>query len=413
MTNNKEMKIVFLADDFPPKSLGGAGIVACDLADGLKKRGYEIFVITTVQKKEEEGNINMFGFNIFKIYSNYHPRWQPYLSLYNPKTILKVEKIIKRIKPDIVHAHNIHYHLSYDSLRVAKKYAKAVFLTAHDVMLIHTGKLMPKNGNCMFKLSALDQIKDAKKRYNPFRNIIIKHYLKYVDRIFAVSNTLKNVLEVNGIKNIETIYNGIDIGDWQINTKEVENFRKKFGIQNKKVILFGGRLSGAKGGEVILRAISLAIKEVKNIVLLVAGDKDWYAEKMIKLTREIGIYENIRFTGWLQRESMKCAFFVSDICVTPSIYLDPFNLFNIEAGAAKKPVIGTCFGGTMEIIIENKTGYIVNPNKIELMAEKIIDLLKNSEKAKQFGEAGHKRVAEHFLLNLQIDKILKWYKKYV
>ena len=110
---------------------------------------------------------------------------------------------------------------------------------------------------------------------------------------------------------------------------------------------------------------------------------------------------------------MKCAFFSSSVCITPSIYLDPFNLFNIEAGAAKKPVVGTCFGGTAEIIIDNQTGYIVNPLNVEELSLKIIDLLKNPSKAKQFGEAGHERVKKHFSLSLQVDKTLEYYKKIV
>lgn len=407
------MKVLFLTEEFPPIFNGGSAVVAYNLAKGLRNKGHDIFAITAVQDKSKQGEIKLDGLKVFRIYSNYHPRWQAYLSLYNPQTILRVKKIIQEIKPNIVHAHNIHLYLSYYCLKLAKKYAKAVFLTAHDAMLVHYGKVFPKDGNAIYKISAWDQIKAARKRYNPFRNIIIRHYLKYVDKIFAVSNALKKLLEINGIKNVETIYNGINVEEWEISLEKVKKFKEKYKLQNKKIILFGGRLSGAKGGEVILKAMALAVKEISDIVLLVAGEKDWYAEKMIKLARELGISASIRFTGWLQREEMKYAFFVSDICVTPSIYLDPFNLLNIEAGAAKKPIVGTCFGGTSEIVIDGKTGYIVDPNNIELVAEKIIDLLRNPEKAKRFGEAGHRRAKECFSLDKQVEETLKWYHKYL
>ena len=80
---------------------------------------------------------------------------------------------------------------------------------------------------------------------------------------------------------------------------------------------------------------------------------------------------------------------------------------------SKKPVIGTCFGGTKEIIIDNNTGYIVNPLDTQTMAEKIIDLLKNSQKAIQFGKAGYNRVEQEFSLEKQTNKYLKWFKKYI
>jgi len=407
------MKILFCLDDFPPVTYTSASTIVYNLAQELLKMGHEIFIITSVQDTQRESKEIYRGLKIFRIYSKYNVRWRFWINVYNPQTVFKFRKIIKEIKPDISHFHHIHQYLSYYCLKIAKKYSKAVFLTSHDVMLVHYGKLMPKNGNVYYEISVLDKIKEAGKRYNPFRNAIIRHYLKYVDKIFAVSDALKKVLEINGIKNVETIYNGINVDEWQVDLEEIEKFKKKYNLFNKKVILFGGRLSGAKGGEVILRAMSLVTKAIKNPVLLVAGEKDWYAEKMIKLAREAGIYRSVRFTGWLQREAMKCAFFASDVCITPSIYLDPFNLLNIEAGAAKKPVVGTCFGGTPEIVQDGITGYIVNPLDIKTMAAKIIDLLKNPQKAKQFGEAGYKRVKEKFSLEKQVKETLKWYYKYL
>lgn len=408
------MKILFALDDFPPITYTSASTLTYNLAKGLLKRGHEIFVITSVQDKSRQGEEEYEGLKIFRIYSKYHIRWKAYLSLYNPQIVFRFNKIIKNIKPDIVHFQHIHQYISYHCIKIAKKYAKGVFLTAHDTMLIYYGKLMPKNGDCIYRISVWDQIKEAKKRYNPFRNIVIKHYLRYVDRIFAVSNSLKMVLEINGIKNIETIYNGIDVSAWEPNQVKVKEFKAKYNPQDKKVVLFGGRLSGAKGGEVILRAMALVSKAMKEAVLLVAGEKDWYADKMVELSKQLSIESHVVFTNkWLDRETMKCAFFASDICVTPSICFDSFNLFNIEAGAAKKPVVGTCFGGTPEIILDNKTGYIVNPLDVDELAEKIIDLLKNPQKAKQFGEVGYRRVKDQFSFLRQLEKTLEYYQRFI
>jgi len=202
------MKILILSDGFPPNHIGGAEIIAFNLAKDLKEKGHEIFIITTTQKKNQEIEKEYFGLKIYQIYSNYHERWRAYLSLYNPQTISYIEKIIKEIRPDVIHAHNIHKYISYHSLRISKKYSKSVFLTVHDVMLFHYGKLVefvnqndlsvPKNFN--YKIRPWQQIKRFKKRYNPFRNIIIKHYLKYIDKIFAVSHTLKDALNQNNKK---------------------------------------------------------------------------------------------------------------------------------------------------------------------------------------------------------------------
>lgn len=413
------MKILFLSDDFPPLIKGGAGLAAFRLARGLKKKGHQVFVITTSRQGPSVRERIYQGLKIFTLQADYSECWRAYLSLANPQTVGRVKKIIHQIKPSVVHAHNLHYYLSYQCLKVAKKYSP-VFLTAHDVMLFHYGKLIPKGISPRTKIdqpfnyqvTTWDLIKYAQKRYNPFRNLIIRYYLRYVDKIFAVSRALKQVLNNQGIKNVEVIYNGIDVRDWQINPAPVADFKKKYRLENKKVVFFGGRLSGAKGGEKIILTMEQVIKQVPQAVLLVAGHKKGYAQKMIELANQLKIENQIIFAGWLDENELKLAYHSSDLCLTPSLYLDPFPLFNIEAMAAQKPVIGTCFGGTPEIVLDGVTGYIVNPLNIEMMADKIIDCLTHPAKAQRFGQAGYQRVKRYFSLQKQVKETLKWYHRY-
>jgi len=93
------MKILFLSDDFPPESFGGAGLMAFILAGGLKERGHELSVITTVQDKSKEGVMEYEGVKLYRIYSSYHRIFVNYLSLYNPFILPKVEKIMSEIEP--------------------------------------------------------------------------------------------------------------------------------------------------------------------------------------------------------------------------------------------------------------------------------------------------------------------------
>ena len=385
------MKILILADDFPPQSFGGAGFSTFDLARAFQKKGHQVFVITTCRKKNLAGEEILEGLKVFSIYTNYCSRWRAYLSLYNPQTVGQVRKLLQEIKPDIVHANNIHYYLSYYCLKLAKKYSRGVFLTARDAMLFNYGKLATKKYLERFdpKTGCLDHLKQAKKRYNPFRNIIIRHYLKYVDKIFAISHSLKEALNKNGIPNVEVIYNGIDVEDWQTSQESIERFKEKHNLSSKKVVFLAGRISNLKGLKQIEQAIAKVKEEIPGVILLIAGDGE---------------------VGWLEREELKAAYFASDMVVTPSIYLDSFNRTNIEAMVCKKPVVGTRYGGTPEIVQDGVTAYIVNPFDVESMAQKIIDLLKNPQKTGEFGEAGYLRVRENFNLEKQADKYLDWFK---
>jgi alpha-maltose-1-phosphate synthase len=413
------MKILLLQDRFPPESWGGDGAVAFNLACSMQKLGHQVFVVTTTRKKEQAGQFKEFGLKIFRIQTDYDERWRSYLSLYNLQTISQVKQIFKQIQPDVTHIHIVHHYLSYYCLKIAKKYSRAVFLTAHDVMLFHYGKLeefvdknnlsIPKKFN--YKITPWQQIKRFKKRYNPLRNLIVKHYLKYVDRIFAVSQALKDALEQNGITNVQVIHNGIDLNQWRVSQLALDDFQNKYNLVNRKPVFFIGRLSGLKGGEKIIQAMSLVNREIPEAVLLVAGKKDSYASQMSRIAEKEKV--PLILTGWIEEQERTSAYFSSKVVVTPSIYLDPFNLINLEAMACRKPVVGTCFGGIPEIVIDNQTGYIVNPLDIKTMAEKILDLLENPERAKKFGLAGYLRAKQEFSLEKQVKECLKWYKKYV
>ena len=388
------MRILILSDDFPPQTFGGAGFSTFYLALGLQKAGHQIFALTTCRNKSDEARTDYRGLKGLRIFADYHERWQPYLSLYNPQTVGKVEKIIKEVNPDIVHAHNIHYYLSYHCLKIAKKLGRPVFFTARDAMSFNYGKLATKRYLDQFipRVSWRDHLKQARKRYNPLRNFFIKRYLNYVDQIFSVSCALKNALNQNNNQNIEVSYTGIDTADWQASPELIEGFKRKHNLHGKKVIFFGGRISGFKGLEQINQAMAVIKEKIPEAVLLIAGAK--------------GI-------GWLFDDELKAAYHASDVVAVPSVYLDPFPRSNLEAMACRKPVVGTCYGGTPEIVQDGVTGFIANPFDNALMAEKIIYLLENPEKARQFGQAGYQRVKNNFNLESQVRKTLHYYQRYV
>jgi len=399
------MKIVFLHDGFPPQNFGGSVISTHEIAMGMKNAGHEVFVITTCRKEDEAGEVNYNGLKIFTIASNYRARWRAYVGLYNAPVIRKLEEILKSVKPDIVHANNIHHYLSYHSLKIAKKYAKVV-ITFRDAMSFSFGKLQTKRYLESFDAHTtwLDHLKQAKKRWNPFRELIIKYYLGYVDKKFAVSKALKKALEQNGIKNVEVIHSGALVDSWRVDEGEVARLRQQYNLENKKVVLFGGRLSEAKGGFKALEALALIVKELPDTILLVMAKIDKNTETVKERANELGVGEHLVFTGWIEREKTKLIYCLAEIVLVPSICFDAFPRIVLEASASGKPVVGTCYGGAPEVIVDGVTGYVVNPFDVKIMAEKILDLLRNPEKAKAFGQAGSENVRTKFNLEDMVRK---------
>lgn len=408
------MKILILADDFPPQAIGGAGRVAAQVASGYLSRGYDVSVITTVRSKENEVNYLHEGINVHAVYSDYAGRWAAYRGLYNPSTVSKIGAYIQQCKPDVVHAHNIHRHISYYVLKLAKKSGAKVLLTAHDCMLFHYGKFdeyidpndltIPAKFN--YKISPLRQIAVYKKRYNPFRNMIIRHYIKYCDKICAVSSALERALNVNRIKNSAVVYNGIDIEQWDAWLKDADDLRtlKKFG--QRPIIGFVGKMTGVKGALQLLRAFKEVNVRFRDSLLLVIGVEDTMTPNAKTLAEELGIASSIIITGSLSGPELVSAYRACNVVAFPSLCLDTFGMVNIEAMLTSKPVVATCFGGSPEVVQDGVTGRIVNPYDVPSMSEALIEFLDNPQKADAFGQKGRERVEKEFILERQIDTYL-------
>ncbi|MEK7135015.1 MAG: glycosyltransferase family 4 protein, partial [Patescibacteria group bacterium] len=136
--------------------------------------------------------------------------------------------------------------------------------------------------------------------------------------------------------------------------------------------------------------------------LIIVGDENFKA----------GDNKNIKTLPWqYDRSEVKKIFTKAKIVVVPSLYLDPFPTVNLEAMAASRPVVGTCFGGTPEVVVDNETGHIVNPYDEKKLIEKIIDLLENPDRMKLFGSNGRKRIEKFFSLEKQIQETLTIYNK--
>ena len=400
------MKILFILDEFLPENSGGAANVAFWLAKGLIKAGNDILVLTATNDSEFAGKTEIEGVGIRRIFTSPFGKLRNFKNLKNRAILKEAKKVFEEFRPDIVHIHSLHHRFSYGVIGLAKQFSKAVFLTLHDAQTVYNGKLFPKRKMCDlkpvydYKISFFDNLKKDGLGLNPFQKFLIKRALKKADKIFSVSHALKNALEANGISNIETTHNGINADEWVGGEATSNN------------ILFAGRVDEAKGIIALIRVFDAVNFEVPDAKLTIVGDGDFSPYGRSPEGGKTEKNENIKILPWQSREEMKKLFTGAAVIAVPSLYLDPFPTVNLEAMAAGKPVVGTCFGGTPEVVVNNETGYIANPYNEKELAEKIIDLLKNKEKAAVFGKAGRERVERMFNIDAQVQKTLEWYDKF-
>jgi glycosyltransferase involved in cell wall biosynthesis len=402
------MHILVLSDFFPPQLNAGAENIALELSNGYIKKGNKVSVIT-INKSLNKGELfieNKKSLTCYQIGYNYNEKFSGYLGLYNPIVLRIIHKIILENSFDLAHIHNIHKYISYGVISLLKKHSISAILTVHDTMLIDYGKYDQGVNNGDISLDARVSYKASQfkiwrknwKRYNPFKNIFIKHQFKKLRKIVCVSRELEKFLNANGILNTLVIHNGI-VEIEKPTHVNIEKFKNKIGIDsNDKILLFAGRISEAKGFLQVQILLSKLIQKDKNIKLLIVGKK-------IKFDNIIE--KNIINIGWLSKQEMTLAYSISKITLVPSVYLDPFPTVVLESMRLRRPVIVSVYSGAQEAVNNGVNGYHVNPFDIDDFLGKILRILNNSELSQFMSSMSEHDFKKKFTLENSVNQYLK------
>lgn len=198
------------------------------------------------------------------------------------------------------------------------------------------------------------------------------------DRIICVSNAVKkNLIEnyPNSNNKITVLYNCIDKFFFD-NKSDRQLLRNKFNFNpDEKIILFAGRVNRIKGVDTLINAFIKINRLHKYVKLILLGQIE-----DINIAEAIKGFENHIFV--IPPVNDISEFYqVSDIVVLPS-RIDPFPYVMLEAGAMKKPFIGSRTGGIAEFIADGVNGYLFEPGNEVDLADKIKYVIKHTVEAK-------------------------------
>lgn len=189
---------------------------------------------------------------------------------------------------------------------------------------------------------------------------------------------------------IHCIYNGIkDSGLPAMNPGENRDGKLKVGIV--------GIIQDLKGQDIFIEAIKNLNHNGHPVVGSIVGpigEEPFYEE----LKRKAGEAEQkqiIRFIGALDHQSTLEFMNSQDVIISASKYMESLGIVLIEAMSLKKPVIGTRVGGIPEVIVDNETGYLIEPNNIRQLEEAILKMIE-PETRKNLGEMGYKQYKTKF-----------------
>ena len=412
------MRILFLNDLSDPR-IGSSIRQMYQLGERLRALGHETALATAVQDPGDAGETSIEGMRVFRIHSDYPVRFRGYVSLGNPRTREPLRRILEAFRPDVVHAHLVHTHLSYASLGLARRSGAGVVFTAHDVMTFCYQKLTcfhggEERGGSLRDYEAYWQkcIPCQRLRWNPWRNASIRRALaRDVHRFVAVSAELAAAIRANRIRVDRTIHNALRPDPEVPAEAEVAAFRSRFGLAGKRVLTVAGRLHEQKGVVQLLAVVARLAGEFPDLRLLAMGRTEAWEREFAPAARELGVADRVVTTGWLEGRELRAAYAATDVFATPSICFDTFGLVNLEAMEHGKPVVATLFGGSPEVVSDGRTGFVENPFDVEAFAGRVAELLRDPALCARFGAAGRERLLARFTIDRLAEEYLEEYEK--
>ena len=317
----------------------------------------------------------------------------------SPEAIRKIQRLVEKEKPDIVHLHNIYHQLTPSIIPILKKSGAKVVLTLHDGKLICPGYLMLDKGEICTSCQGHSFWKPVVKNCQGSRSqgLLLaleaywhkwsKNYEK-VDMYIAPSQFLGDLVSIRIPKErIRVLRNGIDTISYMPS------------FCDKGYALYFGRLSKEKGIETLLNAYKYM---GNSLTLKVVGTGHLEDE----LRRE---YQSVEFLGYKEGDELNDTIAESAFVVIPSEWYENCSMVVLEAMAMGKPVIGSRIGGIPEQVEDGKTGLLFEMGNVEELADKMRLLSENPEMRKRMGIEARKKLEVEYSLNKHCDELLKVY----
>jgi glycosyltransferase involved in cell wall biosynthesis len=355
------------------------------LLRALSSLGYEVGAIGSEDSKIfDENNINYERFILDRFG----------IGLENLNSVFQLRRIIKKVKPDIIHAFDTKPGFLVPlatiglNVRVVRTITGMGYLFSTDNLKT---KLLRKIYNCIHKfVSHLNVI-------TIFQNPDDQEYFK------------RNNL-IKGNKDYLVRGSGLDV-ECFLKAAEVQKLNDaslidELGLRDKKIVIMVARLVKDKGVIEFLEAAKQVLSERSDVIFLLVGPTSTEGKQGVDIETIHKFKKYVKYLG--SRSDVANLLANSDIFVLPSYYREGVPRVLLEAGAAGLPIITTNMPGCKEVIIEGQNGWLVNPRDAFDLSDKINQAVSlNCEKRYQMGQLSRSIINEHFTL----EKVVKQYSR--
>ncbi|HUT85449.1 MAG TPA: glycosyltransferase family 4 protein [Elusimicrobiales bacterium] len=294
---------------------------------------------------------------------------------YDVLSALKIKKICKKRKIDLMHAHHPQAH----AVCLVAKYLglKIPFIVTRRVI---------------FRI-----------RTNFFSKI--KYHSKKITHFIAVCNATKNELIKGGVNadKISVIPSAVDFSKYE------QARQKRLHLEFKPPFRIGlvGHYGWVKGQDYIMEAAPSILKEFPDTTFVFAG-RD--TEKLRPKADSLGIADKVEILG--ERKDVPDILSGLHLFIMPSLQ-EGIATALIEAQSAQVPAVASNIGGIPDVLIDGETGILVPSKNPEALSAAILKMLKNPQTANEMAQKGYIRVLENFTLKKVALRLESLYKEII
>jgi glycosyltransferase involved in cell wall biosynthesis len=219
---------------------------------------------------------------------------------------------------------------------------------------------------------------------------------RFVDYYIAVSEAnARYLVQQKGLpaEKVAVIRPGSDLKRFDASRQAPVGLRNSLGFaEGDPVLIVAGRLEPQKGHRVLLDALPSVLREFPRTRLVCLSDGSLRAE-LERQADQLGLKAAVRFVGY--QPDVRDWLALADLSVLPSFY-EGLPVAAVESLAMEKPVVATAVDGTLEVVVDGKSGFAVPPGIPTRLAEAICRLLRDPELRQRMGRAGRQWVLERF-----------------
>ena len=388
------MHILMLTQFYLP-FVGGEELVVQHMSEELVRRGHDVAIATLGHGDAAEYE-TCRGVRIYRVagsvqrlpalFADTGRRFVPPLP--DPELTWKLNRVLARERPDVVHAHN---WMVYSFLPLKVKTKARLVLSLHDYSLVCPRKDYMHAGAPCTGPGASKCLSCGAQHYGLVKGLatVTAHRAmrpieaQLVDMFLPISRA---VAEASGLPGSDLPFQILpEFVTDEVSEPTIDSAPWLAQLPDGPFLLYVGAFRRLKGIEVLLRAHAELVNAPKLVVI---GYTCPEPAGPIHFPPPVAV-----LSDW-PNEAVMLAWQRCQIGIVPSLWAEPFGIVALEAMACARPVIASRVGGLTDIVVDGETGYLVPPGDVTALRQAIERLQSDPALRVAMGNAGRRRVKQ-------------------